>query len=303
MDFYPPHCPNALCECNPTDDYFYWRRYGTFYSKAHARKIQRFHCLRCDRKFSELSFSSTLGQHRPRLNMEIYARICSGESQRAIARNIGTTPATVQKKIAWLAEQAKLLHSIHLASGALDTSCIQIDEQETFIETPAKPVGVTYVVRKKTREILGFSVGKIAAKNRLSIIGKTRYGWTSADSALCFGNAMAAAKFALKPMLTVMTDRHASYPCWLSRALPGSCYTHVKAKPIRHKVGARKPFDRLFSVNKVCAHIRRDLAVMRRDTSVTNKNMDRLAEKLWVYLAFHNGYKMGLLASTRKYIT
>ena len=305
MEFYPPSCPNKACLCHNDEDYFHYRKFGTFHSKSHLRKVQRFQCLACAKTFSEISFDFSFGQHKPFLNRSIYSRLCSGESQRAIARNLGCTPATVQRKIQWLAAFAQTLHKANLASGNLDTSCVQIDEQESFIETPAKPIGITYVVRKKTREILGFAVGRVAAKNRLSAIGKSKYGWTASDSKSSFLVALDQAKFALKDSISIMTDRHKSYGKWLNQSVAaGLAYKHQQSRPVRHAVGVRKPFDRLFSVNKVCANVRRDLATMARDTSVTNKSIAHLTQRLWIYLAFNNGYRMqALFSSTCNYIS
>jgi hypothetical protein len=50
-------------------------------------------------------------------------------------------------------------------------------------------------------------------------------------------------------------------------------------------------FDPMFSLNLTCAKIRASVAVMARKTWATTKSIEKLQDKLDIYLAVHNGYE------------
>jgi len=54
---------------------------------------------------------------------------------------------------------------------------VQFDDLETFEHSKCKPLSVTLAVEKSSRRILGFEVSQMAAKGRLAIIARKKYGF------------------------------------------------------------------------------------------------------------------------------
>jgi hypothetical protein len=50
-------------------------------------------------------------------------------------------------------------------------------------------------------------------------------------------------------------------------------------------------FGPMFSRNHTCAKIRAGVAVMARKTWTTTKSIDKLQDKLDIFIAVHNGYQ------------
>ena len=49
-------------------------------------------------------------------------------------------------------------------------------------------------------------------------------------------------------------------------------------------------YDPMFSLNHTCAKIRAGVAVMARKTWTTTKSIEKLQDKLDIFIAVHNGY-------------
>lgn len=150
---------------------------------------------------------------------------------------------------------------------------------------------MTLAVREKTREILWFDVAKMAAKGPLKKIGASLYGWTASDAKDSFKRVVEKACWASKGKVTFKTDKYPAYPKWIAQSATGS-WTHVSIKARKHKTGTPKPFDPLFSINRVAASLRKNLATFARRSTVVAKTIEMIEARLWVFLAQNNGYRL-----------
>lgn len=281
-------CPNLNCtnHQNPPDDFY--KKKGYYKPKHNHQPIPRYQCKTCGKYFSSATFKETTQQHKPELNQEIFKLLVSDVCQRRTAKIVGCSKRTVDKKLKYLALQAQAKHQEAIATKALETSCIQVDEMETYEHTKCKPLSVALAVRHKTGEILGIEVGKMPAKGLLAQIGANKYGWTYEERPRAFTRLMLSLQKIVKPSITFKSDSHMSYGKWITAHYPHATLD----KYLRPKLpaGSKKPFDPLFKVNNTCAKLRNDLARFGKKTWCSTKSQKSLLNHLWLYVAWNNGY-------------
>jgi len=102
----PPCCPNSRCSHHrrrlgpaplAADGGPFFRRKGSF-SRAGARRVHRFQCKRCNKHFSEQTFSVDYRDKRPELMAEVTRLLEAGLSQRRSARLLGVNRKTVSRR-------------------------------------------------------------------------------------------------------------------------------------------------------------------------------------------------------------
>ena len=76
------------------------------------RRIQRYFCKECRRKFSEQTGTLTFREHKPHLTPVVGLMLKQGFSQRACAQSLSITQATVARKLSRLTTEYGSLTSI-----------------------------------------------------------------------------------------------------------------------------------------------------------------------------------------------
>ncbi|MGV8941504.1 MAG: hypothetical protein ACOH1P_08195 [Lysobacter sp.] len=276
-----PTCPNEACENHVAPPAGFYRKKG--YRRpvnSPSQKIPRYQCKTCGAYFSATRAKGTHGQRRPDLNREIFKLAVSGVSMRRIVALLGCHHRTVAKKITLLAEQAQVHHAERMKS--LRTTCVMIDELETFMHSRYKQLSVSMVVRVKTGEVLGFGVAKKPCNQPR---GQIKYKWTQDDRPQAFYTMLRSIEPALAPGCTVITDGHPSYRKWLGKGL--ASYQHR----VLHSPNT-PGYDPLFVINHTFAKMRNDLARLGRKTWTTTKTVKGLEDHLWLWVAWTNGYRL-----------
>ena len=92
-------CPNCL-------RHGYIVKAGVFRNK-HCRKVQRFLCRACCKRFSTQTLSLSYREKRPDLNAPIFKVLTSGLSQRRCAEILGISRITVARKIVRMGRMAR----------------------------------------------------------------------------------------------------------------------------------------------------------------------------------------------------
>ena len=285
MDADPKCCPDPKCHFGKGEYAGFFRRRGAYSTKCHPLPIQRFQCKGCRKVFSQQTTTATHHQKHPEINALLARLLCEGVTLRGCSRVLGCTYDTVKSRTDWLAVQARTAHEQALASGRLSTSWMQFDEMMTFEHARSRTLGIALVVRGKTAEILSITVGRIPSSGHLATIGKTRYAWTANEGpATCRRALEQAAIAAKKDACTVSCDKATSYPKLVAATIP---HAVVDARKRSKETGA---FDPMFSLNLTCAKIRASVAVMARKTWTTTKSIEKLQDKLDIFVAVHNGY-------------
>lgn len=271
-------------------------RNGYYRRLRDQKRVRRFLCLDCRRSFSPSRFTPEAWQKKRDLNEPIRKLLCSGVSQRRIARLFDLDPKTVSRKLMFLSERATEDHErekeARIQSGER-ISHLQFDEMESFEHTKCKPLSIPLAVCAKSRRILGFSVASMPASGPLAKLAQKKYGQRpdhrGREAKRIFQNLASL----LAPELLIQTDQNPKYPAWIRSQLAPSCFTHQTFKGRRgcivgqgelKKIG----FDPLFSLNHTAAMIRANVNRLFRRTWCTTKKIERLADHLWLYVQYHN---------------
>ena len=250
-----------------------------YYKTKHNHPpVPKYLCKICKKYFSTSSFKEDKGHHKSEPNQELFKLLVSGISQRRAAKIAGCSKSTIGKKLKYLALQSEKQHFEAIKHKTFETSCIQVDELETYKHTKYKPLSVAVTVRHKTGEILGMEIGKMPSKGTLATIGATKYGWTVDERPRAFNRLMLRIRPVVKSTITFKSDSHTSYSKWITAYFPHATFD----KYVRPKlpVGRKKPFDPLFKVNNTCAKLRNDLARLSRKTWCSTKSQRSLQNHL-----------------------
>jgi transposase-like protein len=283
----PKYCPDPKCKFGTGEHVGFFRRRGSYSTKCRPTPTPRFQCKGCGKVFSSQSTAPSRYHRRPDINAVLARLLCEGVTLRGCARVLGCTYDTVQSKADWLAVQARKAHQKALESGRLNTSWMQLDEMMTFEHARARTLTIPLVVRGKTAEILAMTVGRIPSSGHLATKGKTMYGWTVNEAPAACRKALEQASVAAKEVCTVSCDKATSYPKLVVATIP---HAVVRARK-RAKGKGTGNFDPMFSLNHTCAKIRAGVAVMARKTWTTTKSIQKLQDKLDIFIAVHNGYE------------
>ena len=224
------------------------------------------------------------------MNYALFKDLCSGVSQRRIAKNFGLSRTTVARKLVFLGTQAEIeFHELNRRHPPAEI--VEFDDMETFEHTKYKPLSITLAVVSKKRRILGFSVSQMPAKGLLAKRAFKKYGpradHRAAGRAELFKN--------IAPLVheraLIKSDENPHYISDVKKHFPLA--THERFKGQRGSIvgqGELKKirFDPLFSLNHTCAMFRANVNRLFRKTWCTTKVPARLKLHLYMYALFHN---------------
>lgn len=265
-------------------------RIGTFRRKSDSQIIQRFNCKRCFRGFSRATTHPCVNQNKRHKNEIIRKLLCSGVSQRRIARVLHLNRKTVVRKMIFLSVRAQIkLH--YLNSKANRAKEVEFDDLETFEHTKCKPLSVTLAVEYKSRRILGFAVSQMPAKGMLSAISLKKYGYRKDHRSEGRKVVFSQIKKYITTNALIRSDSNPHYTKDIKKLFPKCRHeTVLGGRGATTGQGELKKlrFDPLFSLNHTCAKLRADINRLFRRTWCTTKRPDRLAAHLAIYAAYHN---------------
>ena len=161
------YCPYCDLKFESARNYPRIVRCGQFYRRSDSKRIQRFLCLICRRRFSKATFQASFRQKKRQKNEHVKRLLCSGVSQRRAAKILQVNRKTVVRKLKHLAAQAKTTFIIANAFKA-KAQIVEFDDLETFEHSKCKPLSVTLAVEHGTRRILGIEVSQMPAKGHLA---------------------------------------------------------------------------------------------------------------------------------------
>lgn len=299
-------CPNPNCHLSPSlllpqkilgPKFKPIIKKGTFYRQCDRRRIQRYLCRNCGTHFSSATHSREYRQKKRGYNEVVWELFSSGVSQRRMAIALGLNRKTVVRKFRTLSKCAIEDHENWLKTKEPQTiEAVQFDDLETFEHTRCKPISVTLMVDKKTREILGFQASQMPANGPLAKVARKKYGKRKDRRSEGWESLFLQTKRVLSPAVVIESDQNPHYPMFVKKHLP-------QAKHIRHpgRRGSntgqgeikRGGFDPLFSLNHTCAMLRANINRLFRKTWCTTKLKDRLMNHLALYVRYHNTVLLG----------
>ena len=104
--FRPRRCPFPSCPSRSGGAEFAWTRKGSFRRKVDGRRVPRFACKACGRRFSFQSFRLDYRLHRPQITKRILRSLAAKISIRQTARRLGCSRKTVELRLRLYAQAA-----------------------------------------------------------------------------------------------------------------------------------------------------------------------------------------------------
>ncbi len=295
-----PFCPNPTCQWHKKAPDYAWLRPKGFYRTKAFGKIQRYQCKRCTMTFSRQTFSLAYYVKRPIVLSDVVGRLVSGESLRAISRNLGVSLRLISNRLDRLGRQALGLHSHALACRrGFDDICI--DGFVSFDESQYFPSEIPIAITAHSQFVLDFShatrkrSGTMTAhqKQRASVLYRQ---CTLERGALSrsFYETVAYALELQPPTLVhpfvLITDEKPAYQQVLRQLSAFRLQTETH-RCVHWRIWSKLPRtvnNPLFSSNYIDRQIRKDLAAHHRESMCFNRNVAAGMLRLSIYLAYHN---------------
>ena len=284
----PYHCPNSQCLSHKTSSQIV--RDGSFFRPSDGRKIQRYRCKLCKRRFSSATFEAAYRQNKRRVNFPLRGLLCSNVSIRRAAILLNIDKKTVSRKLKFLGAVAKNKFEIYV-SNLKKVEHIQFDDLHAIEHTKCKPLSVTMAVEVHSRKILGLEVSSMPATGHLAKIARKKYGYRPDHRKKNMEKLFKRLQKLLKSDCVIHSDEHPFYEKRVRKYFPKARYNQFKgAKSCIAGQGELKKlrFDPLFSINHTFGMLRANINRLIRRSWCTTKDPERLKDHLYLYANFHN---------------
>ncbi|EQC44295.1 hypothetical protein [Bacteriovorax sp. Seq25_V] len=293
------NCPISTCKSSTKNGYV--SKDGFYFRRDDSRKIQRFVCKTCGKKFSRATFSPEKNQKKRRINDKIFCLLSSLTSMRRTAFILNINYKTVQRKMEYLSLKSQRMQKRYLKSlERKQVLAMQFDDLITFEHTKMKPLSVSVAVDKKTRMILGAKVSRIPASGPLAEKSRSKYGYRRSKHREGLNILFKSISKSVAESALIESDEHKFYPKVVRRYFPISDYRTYKS--IRSSHGGqgelkKTKFDPIRTINHTHAMLRGNINRLVRKTWCTTKKADMLQKHIDIYIAFHNFHYLRLMAS------
>lgn len=265
---------------------------GHYFRKDDSRKVQRFKCKNCQRKFSAATHTLEWKQKKRRVNIQLFRILSSGVSMRRSALLLKIHRTTVHRKLIYLAKYSREMQQEFLLKIKSDkTLHLQFDDLITTEHTKLKPLSITLAVDAKRRFILGTVVSQIPAFGHLSALSKRKYGKRLSTHKDGLYRLLEQVAPFVEPDAKIESDEHHLYYQAVQRFFPRANYYQFKGgRGAIVGQGELKKLrrDPLFILNHTCAMLRANINRLIRKTWCTTKRPKFLQDHLDIYVAFHN---------------
>ena len=284
------HCPKINCHSN-TKEYSVIKD-GAYLRKCDSRKIQRFKCKKCGKRFSRSTHTLEYRQKKRRVNYMLYKLICSGNSMRRCSKVLKINYKTVARKVDYLAIKSRKRHEKFLRD--LEKSKVermQFDDLITLEHTKMKPLSVSLAVDKDRRILLGADVSRIPAFGHLAKKSVRKYGYRENHHVRGLNNLFLKIQKTVSENALIESDEHKTYPPLVKQYFHTCEYKRYKGG--RGCVAGqgelkRQVFDPLFTLNHTCAMMRDSINRLIRRTWCTTKKVSRLQNHIDIFISFYN---------------
>ncbi len=265
---------------------------GVFIRSSDRRHIQRFHCKKCNKSFSTQTLNFDYRLRKRSHNQLVFRLICSGLSQRRCALLLGLKQESIARRVRLFGNTSKMNLKAYRKNRS-KIKIINIDEMETFEHTKCKPLTLPIAVEEKTRKIVALGVAPIAAKGRLAMVSRKKYGRRECRRSQVLDQVFTDLKDCCTEKTKFKSDESIHYPKRIKKFFHSA--PHTVFKGLRGCVtgqGELKSarFDPLFTLNHTYAMFRDNLNTLARRTWCTCKKPKMLEHLLYMYSWFHNLY-------------
>jgi hypothetical protein len=294
--FVPPFCPHASCAAHAGGATLRYYHDGSYPRAVDGRRVQRYRCTHCQRRFSSQSFRLDFRQQKPRINAPILGCFASKVTHRQTARILRVDRKTVQRRLRVFGPALRRWHAVFLARarqrGGLEGS-FSFDELETYEhDRRLMPVTVPVLIHRKSRFIVHLETADLPARGGLSAhdlarkqVREVRYGKRLNGSARAVEDCLLALKAVHAPRvpLEIVTDRKQSYPPLVRRH-----FARRSAFVRESSSTTRNTLNPLFPINHTLAMLRDQVSRLVRRSWAASKRQAELRHHLWIFTAWRN---------------
>jgi len=290
--FAPPHCPHPSCPSR-AGAAFLWHRDGFYPRHADGRRVQRFRCRACARRFSTQSFRLDFRHQKPQVNTLVLACLVSKVTHRQTARILQLDRKTVHRRLHLYGCALKDLHQAFLARAASHGGLFgsfSLDELETYEHNRRlQPLTMPVLIHRPTRFIVHVEVGRLPARGGLAgrdLERKAAQGQRPSESRDKVDRCFAVLKRVHAPeeLLQLVTDQKKTYPILAKQHFGARIAAHVQESARR----ARNPANPLFAINHTLATLRDHVSRLVRRTWAASKRGAALERHAWIFVAWKN---------------
>jgi transposase-like protein len=264
---------------------------GHYYRKVTKTYHQRYYCLSCRKAFSSRTRRSDYRHKRPDLLLPVLQGLVSSVSHRQLARNLGCSRLTIERKVRYLLTlaEAALLHQHPV------TDTIYFDEMETIEHTKLKPLTIALAVSEDYK-ILSARVGRIPAKGKWAELSRKKYGDRENERDLTLKRMFQDLKGqGINPQIA-HSDEALIYRKLVQKFFPEASHQTHKSRSQKEKRRealfqnkVKRTYDPMFPLNQRCALLRSSIKRLVRRSWCTTKDPKRLEEHLQIFIAFQRG--------------
>lgn len=299
MDSFP-FCPNPHCIWHSLSPPSQWlRRKGFYFTKAFGR-VKRFQCKACGTTFSSQTYSLCYYLKKRLCLTDIAQRLSAGESLRAMGRNLGVAPKTIQNRLERLSRQAMAFHAEALRHyRGRDELCIDgmvsFDISQYFVSEI--PIAITahsqfildfsHASRKRSGTMTESQKQKAARLYQEVLLERGAVSRSFKDMVCSALRTQPPSRF--HPLILI-TDEKPEYQRVLHRWKEYRAQTE-DTRIIHHTVWSKLPRtvnNPLFASNYIERELRKDMAAHHRETVCFNRNVANGMLRLGLYFMQHN---------------
>ncbi len=290
--FLPPFCPYPACPSRAGEP-FLWHREGCYLRRADGRRVSRFRCRTCQRRFSAQTFRLDFRLQKPHVNPAVLACLVSKVTFRQTARILRVDRKTVHRRLRLFGPALRELHQTLLRRGREHGGLFgtfSLDELETYEHNRRlKPLTMPVLIHRPTRFVVHAEVGKLPARGGLSgrdVQRKQAQGPRPSESREKVRRCLEVLKEIHDPseLVQFVSDRKRLYGMLLKEQFPGRIGTHVQVP----SGDARNTANPLFAINHTLASLRDHVSRLVRRTWAASKRGPELMHHVWVWVAWRN---------------
>lgn len=286
-------CPNKSCKV--FHQIIFQVKDGHFYRRDDSRKIQRYKCKICQKRYSKSTHTLEFAQKKRRLNQTIKFNLASGMSMRSCAYNLKLARKTIERKFIYLANKARMTQAALLEEWKKNPIMdVQFDDLISSIHTKLKPVSISVVVDPNTFKILGARVAEIPAFGKIAEISRRKYGRRYNQHPQVLSNLLFDLKKCISNEASFKTDEHKRYSEIIVKHFPQAKHKKYKGLPASI-VGMgelkTKRYDPLFAINHTLACFRGGMNRFFRRTWCTSKSIKHTQDHIDIFIDYYNEKK------------
>jgi transposase-like protein len=272
----------------------WYQRDGTYASKCQGKRVQRFICKRCGKKFSTQTFSLDYGVKKRIPYRRVFDQINSGSGIRFLARNLGVTDKVITNRISRLARQAIGIHAL-LKNDFHLTEDLAADGFESFTWSQYFPNNIHLAVGKESQYLYGIDYAHIRRKGRMTEKQKLRRETLEKRWKAPPGDISASFARLVRHILRYRKENEGDPPVLYTDEKQEYRQVLKGVEGIRHLTisshAARTVRNDLFAVNYYDREIRKDQSNHTRETVEFSRDVNNAMDRLWMYSAYHNYLK------------